>query len=468
MVSFLEWVRAALVSLLLFELVLLALRFPLTPSRLELLWFTGILMLVAAAGLLPAAGMTIGTASLLVLWAFGNYAGFLKTENRSWAWHGAAGFVMAVFLLVRAMGWSGTLPFYLLFSFLLSLLSLYPLSLLAGICRENVHPLLYLYTAAAALQAATLVYDFLSSGTPLPVLNLRLFSALVYCTVCGLLLSQVYYLQGSGWQGLHIRLDAQQERLRQAHSRLIQTENTLMLQDRLIDTGILAAGAAHEFKNTMALIQSTAGFALRSRDESSVRQALELIGEQAQSGQKAVLELLDHLLKQGREKAGRIRLKTDLELLYKMIRTGCRREGIHLSLEIPDSVGVRARRGELEQVIVNLIRNAIDSVKGAPGSAPGGAAAGPGGSERRIRIRCRNEEGQAVMEVIDSGGGVPPELQNRIFEPSVSGKRSTGLGLFLAKTLVERNGGSLIYVPMDRGGCFRIVLPYAAPDRASG
>ena len=78
MVSFLEWVRAALVSLLLFELVLLALRFPLTPSRLELLWFAGALALVAAAALLPAAGMTIGAASLLVLWAFGNYAGFLN------------------------------------------------------------------------------------------------------------------------------------------------------------------------------------------------------------------------------------------------------------------------------------------------------------------------------------------------------------------------------------------------------
>jgi signal transduction histidine kinase len=365
MIAFLEWGRASLVSLLLFELLLLALRFPLTSSRLELLWFSGTLILVTAAGLLPTAGMRMGTISLLVVWGLGNYAGLLKMEHRNWAWHGAFGLVMSVVLLVRTMGWSGTLPFYLLFSFLLSMLSLYPLFLLASICRENVHALLYLYTAAAALQAAALVYDFLSSGTAAPVLNLRLFSALAYCVVCGLLLSQEYYLQGSGWQGLHIRLDAQQDRLRQAHSRLIQTENTLMLQDRLIVTGALAAGAAHEFKNTMALVQSSVGFALRSGDESSVRRALELIGEQAEAGQRAVLELLDHLLKQGREKASRIALKGDLEFLYKMIRTGCRREGIHLGLEIPDSIGVRARRSELEQVLVNLVRNAMDSVRGA-------------------------------------------------------------------------------------------------------
>jgi signal transduction histidine kinase len=448
MISILESLRAASAALLIFELVLLALRFSLTPSKLELLWFTGILILVVASGFLPSDSMTAGVYTLAVLWMLGMYAAYLSTGRRTWAWHAAVGVVAAVFLFARAIGLGQTLPLYLLYSFLLFMLSLYPFSLLWRICRETPNPLLYAYTAVVAFQLGALMYDYLSRGTGLPLLHIRVFSGLLYCLVCGLLLSQEDYLQGSGWQGLHIRLGAQRKRLRQAHARLMQTENTLMLQDRLIVTGILAAGAAHEFKNTLSLIQTNAGFALRRKDEVSVRQALGLIVEQAQSGQKAVLELLDQLLARGREKAGTVHLKTDLELLFHMVRTGCRREGIHLSVEIPEHIRVRARRGELEQVLVNLIRNAMDSVRDLQA-----------GSERRIRLRCHLAEGQAAIEVMDSGPGIPPELQKGVFERSVSGKQSTGLGLFLAKTLVERNDGSLIYVPLDHGGCFRVVLP---------
>jgi len=442
------WFRAALAALLLFELVLLAIRFPFAPSKLELLCFSALLVLVSAAGFLPDSTVVLGIASPVILWTVGMYARYLIAERRAWVWHGGTAFVLSMFLFVRLIGVAETLPFYLLYAFLFVLLSLYPLFLLWGICRANPHPLLYLYMTAVAVLLAALLYDYLSYGTGLPVLRLRAFSGLLYAAICGLLLSQEAYLQGSGWQGLHIRLGEQQRRLREAHSRLIQTENTVMLQDRLIITGILTAGAAHEFKNTLSLIQTSAGYAARTDDEESARQALELITEQAQAGQKAVTELLDQLLKRGREEIGTVELKSDLDLLLRMIRTGCRREGIQLRIDIPDSMGVTVRRGELEQVIVNLVRNAMDSVRSQTG-----------GSERKVMIRARPAEGRGVIDVIDSGAGVQPELQSRIFELSVSGTQSTGLGLFLAKALVERNQGTLAYVPTNRGACFRVILP---------
>jgi signal transduction histidine kinase len=178
-----------------------------------------------------------------------------------------------------------------------------------------------------------------------------------------------------------------------------------------------------------------------------MHRALHLIMEQAQSGGKAVTELLDQLLKQGRERAGTVPLKSDLDLLFKMIRTSCRREGINLSVDIPDRMRVTVRRGELEQVLLNLVRNAMDSIRDQQGI-----------SERTVEIRSYIADGQAVIDVRDSGGGIAAELQSRVFDLSVSGKQSTGLGLFLAKTLVERNGGSLIYIPVDGGSCFRILL----------
>jgi signal transduction histidine kinase len=66
-----------------------------------------------------------------------------------------------------------------------------------------------------------------------------------------------------------------------------------------------------------------------------------------------------------------------------------------------------------------------------------------------------------VVEVEDDGGGVAPELERRIFEPGVSGKGSSGLGLFLARRLAERFGGSLEYVPRPGGSLFRLLLPGA-------
>jgi signal transduction histidine kinase len=442
------WFRAAPVALLLFELVLLAIRYPLTPSKGEWLCFSGLLVLVTGAGILPDSTVVIGATSLVILWTFGTYAGYLGAEGKAWAWHGGIGFLLVIFLFVRLIGVAETLPFYLLYAFLFALLSIYPLVLLAAMCRENPHPLLVLYSIAAALQLLALLYDFLSYGTELPDLRLRVFSGMLYAAVCGLLLCQEAYLQGSGWQSLHSRLGEQQRRLREAHTRLIQTENTMMLQDRLIVTGILTAGAAHEFKNTLSLIRTSAGYAARGGDAERMRQALDLITEQAEAGQKAVTELLDQLLKRGREQPGTVFLRSDLEVLLRMIRTGCRREGIQLVIDIPDSVRVKVRRGELEQVLVNLTRNAMDSVRSQAA-----------GSDRNVLIRASMAESQGVIEVIDSGDGVPPELQNRIFDLSVSGKQSTGLGLFLAKALVERNQGTLTYIPTDRGPCFRVILP---------
>ena len=442
------WFRAALAALLLFELVILALRFPLTAGKPEFFCYSGLLLLVTAVGFLPDSAPALGGLALIILWTVGFYARILEADRRGRFWHGAAATVAAIFLFAHLIGAGETLPFYLLYAFLSILLAIYPLFLLAKLCRTVSHPLLYLYLCSVGVQFAAQLYDYLSFGIGLPVLRLRVFSGLLYTGACGLLLAQEAYLQGSGWQGLQIRLGEQQRRLREAHARLLQTENMVMLQDRLILTGLLTAGAAHEFKNTLSLIQTSAAFAARRSKETSTRRALALITEQAQAGRQAATELLDQLLERGRERAGTVDLKTDLDVLLRMIRSGCRREGIQLSVDIPESVVAAVRKSELEQVLVNLVRNAMDSVRSQTG-----------GLERKVIVRVRAAEQQAIVDVIDSGRGVPPEQQLRIFEPAVSGRCSTGIGLFLAKTLVERNHGRLSYVPMEQGACFRVELP---------
>ncbi len=452
MISPYAFVRATSVGLAAFELLLLTLRFFHAASKLELFWFALVLMLSTAAGFIPFTELSLGLYLLAVLWAAGMYVSYLTMGTRTWIWQAAVAAMLLVVTLVRVIGLAETLPFYLLFFFLFSLLSLYPLVLLAGLCKGNRHPLLFLYAIAMALMLAAMDYDFLSLGTALPRLEAGVFAGLFYLISSGLLLAQESYLQGMSWQSLQIRLGAQEKRLRQAYSRLIQTENTLMLQDRLILTGILAAGAAHEFKNTLASIQTSAGFGLRKDAKQAMHQAFHLILEQAQCGRQAVTEFLDHLLQQGRERPGIIFLKDDLQGLLGLTRTSCRREGVHLAIEIAGEAKLQVRRGELEQVLLNLIRNALDSIR-----EKGLDAAGA----RHIKIKAYAAESTVVLDVTDSGGGVPAELQNQIFDLSFSEKRSTGLGLFLTRALVERNGGSLTYVPLADGSCFRAVFPAA-------
>ncbi len=450
MISLLTCVRAASVGLLGFELILLLIRSAHAPSKLELSWFTLVAILVTGAGFVPSAFLQLALFSPIVLWACGAYVSCLVGESRPWIWHAAVAAVMLVIVLVLTIGLIDTLPFCLLFIFFFCLLSVYPVFLMIGLCRMNRHALLYFYTAATTVLLAALAYDLLSLGADLPELRARIYTGLIYIVACGLLLAQESYLQGMGLYGLHIRLGVQQKRLRQAHSRLIQTENTLLLQDRLIATGMLTAGAAHEFKNALSSIKTSAGYGLRADSKQAMHQALHLVMEQAEVGRESVMEFLDQLLQQGREKPSTVIPKTDLQGLLKMVRTSCRREGIHLSADFPADVKLRLRRSELEQVLLNLIRNSMDGIR---------ENASPSAGARTIALRCYYHDGNVLIEVSDSGPGVPEELQDRIFDLSVSDKQSTGLGLFLAKMLVERNGGSLTYVPIETGSCFRIIFP---------
>jgi two-component system, NtrC family, sensor kinase len=111
--------------------------------------------------------------------------------------------------------------------------------------------------------------------------------------------------------------------------------------------------------------------------------------------------------------------------------------------------------GELNQVFLNLIVNAGHAI-----------AAVVSGTERRgkIVVRTRAEGQQAVVSIEDTGGGIAPDIQQRVFEPFFTTKavgRGTGLGLSIARTIIERHGGSLTFdTELGRGTRFSVRLPF--------
>jgi signal transduction histidine kinase len=111
--------------------------------------------------------------------------------------------------------------------------------------------------------------------------------------------------------------------------------------------------------------------------------------------------------------------------------------------------------GELNQVWANLIGNAIDAV------ADGGS----------VEVSARHEDGSVVVQVVDNGPGIPADLRERIFEPFFTTKPAgdgVGLGLAIARRLVDQHEGELEIDSSPGHTEFRVILPAGEPAAAGG
>jgi len=129
----------------------------------------------------------------------------------------------------------------------------------------------------------------------------------------------------------------------------------------------------------------------------------------------------------------------------------------------PELPAILGDGNELEQVFLNLITNARDSMEGREDS--------------RLTIRTRHDEGQIVVEFSDNGPGIPSTVMDRIFDPFFTTKevgRGTGLGLSISHGIIKKHGG-VIEARNDGGAVFTITLPLrshrnnkAAPAKYAG
>jgi signal transduction histidine kinase len=239
--------------------------------------------------------------------------------------------------------------------------------------------------------------------------------------------------------------------IRAARVRLAENESSLLAIDRLVALSLVSAGAVHELKGSLAGIMSSAEYALRLGPESRIREALERILVHARQGGISGTRYLEHITRCGREEARPVDLDRDLAELLRLLRGTCRQRGVGFSFHLDPGIVVQIRAGELAQVLLSLVRNALDSLESAAGTV----------DSPQLEIRARCWDGEAVLEILDNGPGIAETQVGRLFERAASGKDSTGLGLYLSRMLVERNGGVLEYVPTERGGCFRLSLPLA-------
>jgi len=260
-------------------------------------------------------------------------------------------------------------------------------------------------------------------------------------------------------------------------SRRSQLQAKLIHADRMAALGTMAAGIAHEITNPIAYARvnlemarkrfETIEAALHARKLDDLRTELEALREMLEiacegTGRvRTILEDLRAFSRHDDDVVEPVELGPIVDMAIE-IASGEIRSRARLIRDYGPAPKVRASTPRLMQVFVNLLVNAAQAI-------PEGRV---GENEIRVVIRT-TAEGCAEIAVTDTGGRIPPEVQERIFDAFFTTKSSnegTGLGLFITRTIVTSLGGDLSFESAPRRGTtFRITLPPARPSlRAAG
>ena len=284
---------------------------------------------------------------------------------------------------------------------------------------------------------------------------------LILFTIAQLVMSTLSYIAISGYWAEQItaaNIRATNENL--STKKLLQERElliaSLLKANKTASTGALSASIAHELNQPLSATGLNIQFLQKKLSE----------GELTPTLQK---EVLDSLLSDNQRAASIIRslrsvfadeklasVKVDIAQLIDLVLTIARpeiaKQNIQMVLKLEDNFFVTANKGELQQVLLNLINNAIDALKFSDQS------------NKQITIRGEHSSSGVQISIADNGSGIEPEVQPHIFELLSTTKGSgMGIGLWLCKHIVMRHGGSIWFESSaDTGTTFFVSLPLIA------
>ncbi len=399
-------------------------------------------------------------------WAFVAYKVFLILAIRAWPARLRSillGTVGLDLVFVSLFVWfSGGMEshFYLLFY------------LLVGLTAVHFSPSIALSTAGGAGVLYTLASVVGSPGADWHHLSARVATFFLLAGSLGYL-SQRERLVRAEAERLNAELRENQARLEQAYRELQATQERLVQSERLAAIGQMSAKVSHEVRNPLGSISLNAELLedeLQALPEGRRAEAASLLA--AIRSQVDVLSTVtEEYLRFARlpkPKPEAAAVGSVIEELGEFVRGDLQSRGVQLFVSIPEGLPtLRLDLGQIRQALLNLIRNAAEAM--------------PSGGTVTVRVKAisnfelrtsnsaiRNPESAIIIEVEDTGVGIPPENLHRIFEPFFTTKDGgTGLGLAIARQIAADHGGILSCESAPgRGTTFRLILPIS--DRGRG
>lgn len=234
---------------------------------------------------------------------------------------------------------------------------------------------------------------------------------------------------------------------------LTESRAIIERQEKLASLGVFATGIAHEIRNPLTAIKVRL-FSLKQshRPGTSEHEDVEVIESEIDRLELIVKEFLQF----ARPAEPEFRIMPIGKILHdiqQLLETDFSRRGIELTVELEADELVRVDPNKFKQVLLNLAQNGAQAISGR------------GTVTLRSQFDRRALQGQVrpvvVIDVADTGAGMPPEIQKRLFDPFFTTKeQGTGLGLPIAARIIEKHGGAIEYqTEPNRGTTFSIILP---------
>ena len=237
-----------------------------------------------------------------------------------------------------------------------------------------------------------------------------------------------------------------------ASQRALELERSKSLHHaKLASLGEMSAGIAHEINNPLAIIAASLSLLRKFKD---VPEKFDSKLEAVTKAAARIEKIVKGLKKFSRSSEGNIHQNENLAAIINevmtLVESRSSRHSVPITTEAASDLTIDCDAVEIEQVLINLINNAIDAVKDQ--------------EQRWVKIHCFESESGPTVRVIDSGEGISQAVEAKLFQPFFTTKpvgEGTGLGLSIAKGILDQHKATLTVNGEFKNTCFEIRFPRA-------